>query len=76
MELGWFLFLGYWQTDTISESSYGNMSVHKKFQPEAQNVLAVDCNMHTWLTGMHVGLKAFFEPDWGSLDHRDGNNGR
>ena len=29
-------FLGV-QTDTISESSYGNMSAHKKFQLKTQN---------------------------------------
>ena len=34
-KLGWFLFSGYGQmdrrTDTVLESSYGNMSAHKKF---------------------------------------------
>ena len=30
-------FSGYGQTDTISESSHGNMSAHKKFQLKAQN---------------------------------------
>ena len=29
--------LGYGQTDTVLESSYGNMSAHKKFQLKAQN---------------------------------------
>ena len=29
-------FLGV-QTDTVMESSYGNMSAHKKFQLKAQN---------------------------------------
>ena len=35
--LGWFLFSGYGQTDTILEPSYGNMSAHKKFQLKSQN---------------------------------------
>ena len=40
---GWFLFSGYGQTYTISESSYGNISAHTKFQLKAQNYkLAVD----------------------------------
>ena len=30
-------FSGYGQTDWILESSYGNMSAHKKFQLKAQN---------------------------------------
>ena len=33
-------FLGLWtdkRADTISESSFGNMSAHKKFQLKAQN---------------------------------------
>ena len=34
---GDFLFSGYGQTDTVLESSYGNMSAHKKFQLKAQN---------------------------------------
>ena len=38
---GWSIFSGYGQTDgqtdTISETSYGNMSAHKKFQLKAQN---------------------------------------
>ena len=34
---GWFLFSGYGQTDTVLESSYGNMSAHKKFQLKTQN---------------------------------------
>ena len=33
---GWF-FSGYGQTDTVLESSHGNMSAHKKFQLKAQN---------------------------------------
>ena len=45
MKLWWFLFSGYGQmdrrtdrrTDTILESSHGNMSAHKKFQLKAQN---------------------------------------
>ena len=42
------------QTDTILESSYGNMSAHKKFQPKAQKYkLAVDRYMQPWMTGMH-----------------------
>ena len=44
-KLGWFLFSGYGQmdrrtdrqTDTVLESSHGNMSAHKKFQLKAQN---------------------------------------
>ena len=34
---GWFIFSGYGQTDTVLESSHGNMSAHKKFQLKAQN---------------------------------------
>ena len=46
-------FLGV-QTDTVLESSYGNMSALKKFQLEAQNyVLAVDPYMPPRRTGMH-----------------------
>ena len=42
------------QTDTVLESSYGNMSAHKKFQLKAQNQeLAVDRYMHPRMTGMH-----------------------
>ena len=36
-KLGFFLFSGYGQTDTVLESPYGNMSAHKKFQLKAQN---------------------------------------
>ena len=36
-KLQWFLFSGYGQTETILESSYRNMSAHKKFQLKAQN---------------------------------------
>ena len=36
-KLGWLLFSGYGQTDTVLESSHGNMSAHKKFQLKAQN---------------------------------------
>ena len=36
-KLWWFLFSGCGQTDTDLESSYGNMSAHKKFQLKAQN---------------------------------------
>ena len=40
-KLGGFLFSGYGQTDgrtdTVLESSHGNMSAHKKFQLKAQN---------------------------------------
>ena len=40
-KLGWFSFSGYGQmdrrTDKVLESSYGNMSAHKKFQLKAQN---------------------------------------
>ena len=32
-----FLFSGYGQTDRVLESSYGNMSAHKKFQLKTQN---------------------------------------
>ena len=31
-KLRWFLFSWYGQTDTVLESSYGNMSAYKKFQ--------------------------------------------
>ena len=42
------------QTDTIPESSYGNMSAHKKFPLNAQNYeLAVDRYMHSRGTGMY-----------------------
>ena len=42
------------KTDTILESSYGNMSTHKKFQLKAQNKgIAVDRYMHSRMTGMH-----------------------
>ena len=34
---GWFLFSGHGQTDTVLESSYGNMWANSKFQLEAQN---------------------------------------
>ena len=38
----------------ISESSYENMSEHKKFQLKAQNLeLAVDRYMPPLMTGMH-----------------------
>ena len=40
-KLWWFLFSGYGQmdrqTDTVLESSYGNMSAHKKFHLKTQN---------------------------------------
>ena len=36
-KLRWFLFPGYGQTDTVLESSYGNMSAHTKFQLKVQN---------------------------------------
>ena len=36
-KLWWFLFSGCGQTDTVLESSHGNMSAHKKFQLKAQN---------------------------------------
>ena len=49
--------LGVWtdrQTDTVSESSYGNMSAHKKFPLKAQiKELAVDRYMYPRMTGMH-----------------------
>ena len=42
------------QTDTVLESSYGNMSAHKKFQLKVQNYwLAVDPYMPPRRTGMH-----------------------
>ena len=41
-------------TDMIVESSYGDMSAHKKFKLKAQNYeFAVDRNMHLRMTGMH-----------------------
>ena len=50
---GWSFFSGYGQTDTVLESSYGNMSAHKKFQLKAQNKeLAVDPHMPPRRTGM------------------------
>ena len=53
-KLGLFLFSGHRQTDRILESSYGNMSAHKKFQLKTQNLeLAVDCYMHPGMMGMH-----------------------
>ena len=33
----WYLFSGCGQTDTVLESSHGNMSAHKKFQLKTQN---------------------------------------
>ena len=54
MKLGWFLFLSYGHTGTILESSYGNMSAHKKIQLKAQNYeLVVDRYLHPRMTGMH-----------------------
>ena len=50
-KLKWFLFSGYGQTDTVLESSYGNMSAHKKFQLKIR--LAVNPYMPPWRTGMH-----------------------
>ena len=48
-KLRWFLFSGYGQTDTVLESSHGNMSAHKKFQLKAQNYeLAIDPCIHGW----------------------------
>ena len=45
---------GYGQTDTISESSYGNMSIRKKFQLKTKNLeLPVDRYMHPPMTGVH-----------------------
>ena len=42
------------QTDTVLESSHGNMSAHKKFQLKTQNYwLAVDCYMPPRRSGMH-----------------------
>ena len=42
------------RTDTVLESSHGNMSAHKKFQLKAQNLwLAVDPYMPPRRTGMH-----------------------
>ena len=49
-------FSGYRQGNrhTISESSYGNMSAHKKIQLKAQNYeLAVSRIMHPQMEGMH-----------------------
>ena len=52
--LGWFLFSGYGQTDTILESWYGNMSAHRKFKLKAQNLnLAVDRYMNPRVSWMH-----------------------
>ena len=58
MKLCRFLFSGYGQmdrqTDTVLESSYRNMSAHKKFQLKAQNKwLAVDPYMPPRRMGMH-----------------------
>ena len=39
---GLFLFWGYGQTDTVLESSHGNMSAHKKFQLKSSK-LVVSC---------------------------------
>ena len=40
--------------DSISEPSYRNMSMHKKFHVKAQNLeLSVDRYMHSRMTGMH-----------------------
>ena len=53
-KLRWFLFSGYRRTDTVLESSHGNMSAHKKFQLKAQNYwLAVDPYMPPRRTEMH-----------------------
>ena len=58
-KLWWFIFSGYRQTDTVLESSYGNMSAHNKFQLKAQNYwLAADPYMPPRRTGMHE--KYFF----------------
>ena len=57
-KLWWYLFSGCGQTegqtDTVLESSHGNMLTHKKFQLKAQNLwLAVDPYMPPRRTGMH-----------------------
>ena len=39
---GWFLFSGYGQTDTVLESSYGNMSADKKISTQSSK-LVVSC---------------------------------
>ena len=45
------------QTDTVLESSHGNMSARKKFQLKAQNKwLAVDPYMPPRRTGMHNNI--------------------
>ena len=52
------------QRGTVLESSYGNMSAHKKFQPKAQNKeLGVDCYMHPPMKGMHNWHKISMECD-------------
>ena len=52
--LGWFLFSGYGQTDTVLETSYGNMSAHTNFISKLKiRSLAVDSYMHPLMTGMH-----------------------
>ena len=52
-KLRWYLLSGYRQTDTISESSYGNMSAHKNFMSKLKNLeLAVDRYMPPRMTGM------------------------
>ena len=61
-KLWWYLFSGCGQTDrqtdgqtdTVLESSHGNMSAHKKFQLKTQNLwLAVDPYMPPRRSGMH-----------------------
>ena len=50
-------FSEYGQTLRISESSYGNMSAHKKFKLKAQNLeLAVSRYMYTQMTGTHNSI--------------------
>ena len=68
-KLWWFLFSGYGQmdrqtdrqTDTVLESSHGNMSAHKKFQLKTKNLwLAVDPYMPPRRSGMHKYPKAIW----------------
>ena len=53
------------QTDTVLESSYGNMSAHKKFQLKAQNKeSSVDRYMPPRRTGMHNDGNTFSSDSW------------
>ena len=77
MKLWWFLFSGYGQmdrridrqTDMVLESSYWNMSAHKKFQLKTQNYwLAVDPYTPPRRTGMHNNT-ALYIWNWQTLLH-------